>query len=123
MSSEQQFQVDLRGIIDLLSDHLYSGPEVYLRELLQNAVDALVAREKSDIGFIAKESSIQIEVVTPSEESEPPTLIITDRGVGLTEAEVHSFLATIGQSSKRELSREDFIGQFGIGLLLSLIHI
>ena len=121
MSSEQQFQVDLRGIIDLLSDHLYSGPEVYLRELLQNAVDALVAREKSDIGFIAKESSIQIEVVTPSDESEPPTLIITDRGVGLTEAEVHSFLATIGQSSKRELSREDFIGQFGIGLLSAFI--
>lgn len=38
------FQVDLRGLVDLLSHHLYSSPRVYLRELLQNAVDALTAR-------------------------------------------------------------------------------
>lgn len=117
----QHFQVDLRGIIDLLSDHLYSGPEVYLRELLQNAVDALTAREHKDVGFIAKENPIQIEVVQSTGPGEPPTLVITDRGVGLTEPEVHEFLATIGQSSKRELSREDFIGQFGIGLLSGFI--
>lgn len=121
MSQDQHFQVDLRGIIDLLSDHLYSGPEVYLRELLQNSVDALTAREKQDIGFVATESSIQIEIVQPAEQSEPPTLVITDQGVGLTEPEVHQFLATIGQSSKRDLSREDFIGQFGIGLLSGFI--
>ena len=121
MSSEQHFQVDLRGIIDLLSDHLYSGPEVYLRELLQNSVDALTAREKRDISFVAKESTIQIEVVNPKGPADPPTLIITDQGVGLTEPEVHQFLATIGRSSKRDLSREDFIGQFGIGLLSGFI--
>jgi molecular chaperone HtpG len=38
------FGVDLRGIIDLLSHHLYSSPRVYARELLQNAVDAITAR-------------------------------------------------------------------------------
>ena len=38
------FQVDLRGVVDLLSHHLYSSPRVYLRELLQNAVDATTAR-------------------------------------------------------------------------------
>src|SRR5204863_27344 len=38
------FQVDLRGLVDLLSHHLYSSPKVYLRELLQNAVDAITAR-------------------------------------------------------------------------------
>nr|WSX25490.1 hypothetical protein OG690_33555 [Streptomyces tubercidicus] len=38
------FQVDLRGLVDLLSHHLYSSPRVYLRELLQNAVDAITAR-------------------------------------------------------------------------------
>lgn len=42
--SEQRFKVDLRGLVDLLSHHLYSGPRVYVRELLQNAVDALQAR-------------------------------------------------------------------------------
>ncbi|ETJ02370.1 MAG: HSP90 family heat shock protein, partial [Actinomyces urogenitalis DORA_12] len=39
-----RFQVDLGGMVDLLSRHLYSGPQVYLRELLQNAVDAMTAR-------------------------------------------------------------------------------
>ncbi|MGO4636682.1 HSP90 family protein, partial [Streptomyces sp. 2RAF24] len=42
------FQVDLRGLVDLLSHHLYSSPRVYLRELLQNAVDALTARRALD---------------------------------------------------------------------------
>ena len=40
----QQFQVDLRGVVDLLSRHIYSSPRVYLRELLQNARDAITAR-------------------------------------------------------------------------------
>ena len=39
--SPQAFQVDLRGVVDLLARHLYSGPRVYLRELLQNGVDAV----------------------------------------------------------------------------------
>ena len=38
------FQVDLRGMVDLLARNLYSGPRVYVRELLQNAVDAIAAR-------------------------------------------------------------------------------
>ncbi|MEV4110152.1 hypothetical protein [Nonomuraea sp. NPDC049695] len=42
------FQVDLRGLVDLLSHHLYSSPRVYLRELLQNAVDAVTARQRMD---------------------------------------------------------------------------
>ncbi|WP_324277079.1 hypothetical protein [Blastococcus brunescens] len=41
------FQVDLRGVIDLLSSHLYSSPDVYVRELVQNAVDALTARRSA----------------------------------------------------------------------------
>ena len=40
---EHAFKINLRGIIDLLSEHLYSGPKVYIRELLQNAVDAITA--------------------------------------------------------------------------------
>ena len=42
------FQVDLRGLVDLLSQHLYSSPRVYIRELLQNAVDATTARRQHD---------------------------------------------------------------------------
>ncbi|MEZ6060384.1 MAG: HSP90 family protein [Planctomycetaceae bacterium] len=119
MNSEQHFQVDLRGIIDLLSDHLYSGPQVYIRELMQNAVDALTARRMNDPTF--RDDQIRLEIIRPAQVGQPPTLIVTDNGIGLTEQEVHQFLATIGKSSKRDFRREDFIGQFGIGLLSGFV--
>jgi len=113
---DYRFQVNLGGIINLLANNLYSGPRVYLRELLQNAVDAIRARKGAEKGFAG--GRVEIEVVSNS--ASGITLICEDNGVGLTEEEVHRFLATIGESSKRgELgeARADFIGQFGIGLL------
>lgn len=108
------FQVDLRGLVDLLSHHLYSSPKVYVRELLQNAVDAITARAQIDPGFAV--GAQQVVIV-----SDGKRLRITDPGVGLTVEEVHKLLATIGGSSKRdeeiEGARRDFLGQFGIGLL------
>ena len=47
-SGVHAFQVDLRGLVDLLSHHLYSSPRVFVRELLQNAVDAITARRQAD---------------------------------------------------------------------------
>ncbi|SDK70945.1 molecular chaperone HtpG [Glycomyces sambucus] len=112
------FQVDLRGLVDLLSHHLYSSPKVYVRELLQNAVDAITARRQLDPEFDAAfdTDSAAVRITTDGRR-----LRITDPGVGLTIAEVHKLLATIGGSSKRdeeiEGARRDFLGQFGIGLL------
>ncbi|MEV4441505.1 HSP90 family protein [Streptomyces sp. NPDC049577] len=119
--SVHTFQVDLRGLVDLLSHHLYSSPRVYLRELLQNAVDAVTARQAAQPGAPAR-----ITVHTGE------TLSVTDTGIGLSEADVHTFLATIGRSSKRtrdgaldgaglDAARGDFIGQFGIGLLACFV--
>ncbi len=111
-----QFQINLRGIIDLLSNHLYSGPEVFLRELLQNGVDAIRARLTLEPRH---QGEITLDVVAPRD-GKPATLVFADNGIGLTEEEIHRFLATIGQSSKRADLWEqpvDFIGQFGIGLL------
>ena len=113
---QHRFQVDLRGIIDLLANHLYSSPNIFIRELLQNAVDAIRARQTYEPGFTG---SIDLELVEGTDGS-PPTLIFRDDGLGLTEEEIHQFLATIGASSKRDALdelRRDFIGQFGIGLL------
>ncbi len=104
------FQVDLRGLVDLLSQHLYSSPRVYIRELLQNAVDATTARRAIDP---AAPDAIRIVI-------DDAGLRVTDSGIGLTEADAHQFLATIGQSSKRDDlagARREFLGQFGIGLL------
>ncbi|MDR6324300.1 HSP90 family protein [Actinoplanes couchii] len=105
------FQVDLRGIVDLLSHHLYASPRVYVRELLQNAVDAITAVGPEHEGVV---------VITSSDRSGDGTLRIDDNGIGLTEAQVHELLATIGRSSKRDelgFARHEFLGQFGIGLL------
>ncbi|MBB1156407.1 HSP90 family protein [Amycolatopsis dendrobii] len=110
----RSFQVDLRGVVDLLSQHLYSSPRVYVRELLQNAVDAVTARRAADD---AAPAGIAIDVAGG-------TLRITDTGIGLSEAQVHELLATIGRSSKRDelgYGRRDFLGQFGIGLLSAFL--
>ncbi|MFJ6846093.1 HSP90 family protein [Streptomyces griseoluteus] len=112
--ADRTFQVDLRGLVDLLSHHLYSSPRVYLRELLQNAVDALTARYAHEPGAAQGDLGIRLY-------ADGSCVRVEDDGVGLTEADVHSFLATIGRSSKRAdriaEQRGDFIGQFGIGLL------
>jgi len=115
---EHRFQVDLRGIIEILSEHLYSGPEVFVRELLQNGVDAITARQQLE--GQAFQPAVRLEL--SASEDGVPVLIFSDNGVGLLEAEVHQFLATIGKSSKRLVGERgtgssDFIGQFGIGLL------
>jgi molecular chaperone HtpG len=106
------FQVDLRGIVDLLSHHLYASPRVYVRELLQNAVDAITAA--GDVEPDRAEPG-RVELVTGD-----GRLRVSDNGIGLTEAQVHELLATIGRSSKRDelgFQRHEFLGQFGIGLL------
>ncbi|WP_036373540.1 HSP90 family protein [Micromonospora sp. ATCC 39149] len=111
---DRTFQVDLRGVVDLLSHHLYGSPRVYIRELMQNAVDAITARRASEPDAPAL---VRIE---PPELTADGTLRVHDSGIGLTEAQVHELLATIGRSSKRDelgFSRHEFLGQFGIGLL------
>ncbi|MFJ4827650.1 HSP90 family protein [Streptomyces bacillaris] len=112
--ADRAFQVDLRGLVDLLSHHLYSSPRVYLRELLQNAVDALTARRALEPDAPTDAFGIRLY-------ADGSVVRVEDDGVGLSEADVHTFLATIGRSSKRAEGiaeqRGDFIGQFGIGLL------
>ncbi|MEJ3749370.1 HSP90 family protein [Actinomycetes bacterium KLBMP 9797] len=108
MTQEHRFQVDLRGVVDLLSHHLYASPRVYVRELLQNATDAITARGGAEPGRV---------VLEPLPDG---ALRVSDNGIGLTEEEVHLFLASVGRTSKRDelgFARQDFLGQFGIGLL------
>ncbi|MCU1266460.1 MAG: hypothetical protein JWM21_2778 [Acidobacteria bacterium] len=112
---EYRFQVNLGGIIDLLSNHTYSSPQVFIRELLQNGVDAIVARS-----YLDPEYRGEMHIELPAQFGEHPALVFRDNGIGLTEEEIHLFLATIGQTSKRDndlLQRNGFIGQFGVGLL------
>lgn len=108
------FEVDLRGIVDLFSRHLYSHPGVYLRELLQNGHDAVQARRLVDPGAPPGELRI-----SPAGAHNP--FSFADNGIGLTADEASELLATVGRSSKRDpllgLRRSEYLGQFGIGLL------
>lgn len=102
-------------MIDILSHHLYSDEKVFIRELLQNATDAISARKLTGEAFTP---SIEIELI--DNEGFPKQIIVSENGIGLTEEEVHKFLSIIGMSSKKDelfQKRQEFIGQFGIGLL------
>ena len=113
MSNTYHFQVNLGGMLDVLSNHLYKSPDVFLRELLQNGVDAVTLRQKEQPDWTGGKITITVE---PGRR-----LIFRDNGAGLSEEGIHRFLAVIGQSSKTELVNgripEDYIGRFGIGLL------
>lgn len=113
-ATDSPFHVDLRGVVDLLSQHLYSGPRVYLRELLQNSLDAVTARTQDD-----PQAPRRVRIV-PADLSPDGCLHVDDSGIGLDEDGIRAVLATIGASTKRDalgLARESFLGQFGIGLL------
>ncbi|MGJ8640821.1 MAG: HSP90 family protein [Opitutaceae bacterium] len=115
MNNSENFQVNLRGLITLLSNNLYSSPRVYIRELLQNSVDAIKARTLSD-----NAQSFSPVITVQVSQDDPTRVTVTDNGVGLNREEIKQFLSTIGDSSKQEelsIIRKDFIGQFGIGLL------
>lgn len=113
-NSQFLFKVNLGGMIDILSNHLYSSPDVYIRELLQNGTDAISAK---------KELKNDNDNITIKLKDGPngKILFFTDSGTGLTEEQIHRFLAVIGQSSKHNAAdkkaSEDYIGRFGIGLL------
>lgn len=120
----QQFQVDLRAVVELLARHVYSSPRVYVRELLQNGVDAVTARRLVDPDAPLGPVRIRPSDADPDTDSDAGggagALRVEDPGIGLTVAEVHELLATIGGSSKRDeldLPRDGFLGRFGIGLL------
>ncbi|MEM1185320.1 MAG: HSP90 family protein [Planctomycetota bacterium] len=124
----ERFQVDLSGIIDLAANHMYTTPEVFVRELIQNAFDAITMRRRLDPSH---EGRVRLELTSPTGsddgESGSPVLCVHDNGIGLTVDEVHNLLSTVGGSSKREDAekvaeriaedKDSLLGRFGIGLL------
>lgn len=109
MKENNLFQVNLKGMIALLSEHIYSNPNTFVRELLQNCVDAITALRNIDEHYEGR-----IDVFLNADGA----MAFQDNGVGLKEEEVYRFLTVIGESSKRDVpDADDFIGRFGIGLL------
>jgi molecular chaperone HtpG len=103
------FQVDLRGLVDLLSQHLYSSPQVYIREPCRTRWT-----RRPPTGHRPVWSG------RDPDRHRRRWAYVSDSGIGLTEADAHQFLATIGHSSKRDElagAGREFLGQFGVGLL------
>src|SRR5215813_2284089 len=121
-----QFQAEARQVLDLMIHSLYTQKEIFLRELISNASDAL--------DRLRFEALSRPELIGPDEkleiwvESDPKarTLTISDNGIGMSREEVIANIGTIAKSGTRELLQTlrerkssdmltTLIGQFGVG--------
>src|SRR6185369_7411966 len=104
MAEERTFQIQLEGLITLLAQNLYADPDVFLREMIQNAHDSISKRILLAPKVRTKQPPDgEIRIRTDRAKS---TLSIVDNGAGMTEKEIHEFLATIGRSGTRELKEQ-----------------
>src|SRR5437016_6065866 len=91
-----EFKIDLKGVIKLLAQHLYSEREVFVREMLQNAHDS-IQRRREDEKEKAPPGAIRVRIDPVGRK-----ISFIDNGHGLIEAEIHDYLATIGRSGTQE---------------------
>lgn len=117
-----KMETNFEGLIKLLAEHLYSEPDVFVRELVQNANDSIVRRRRAEPDLAGR-----IEIT-----SDPAsrTLVFRDNGLGMDRRDIREFLSVIGSSgtgaTRRELSGTggaalELIGQFGIGMLSAFV--
>lgn len=121
--TEHVFQAETRQLLDIVTNSLYTDKEVFLRELISNASDALEKlRHFQSTGMDIHEPDVPLEILI-TVDKEAKTLTITDTGVGLSESEMMQNLGTIARSGSKafvnEMKEEDaassIIGQFGVG--------
>lgn len=116
------FKVDISGIIEIMGSSLYSRLDTPIRELIQNAHDAVMRRRSRELNY---QGRIHI-----SQDAVAGTLTFSDDGVGLTPDEAEKYLGTLGigitgilkgqshggAETTAMRTGDDLIGQFGIGL-------
>jgi molecular chaperone HtpG len=121
------FKAEIQQLLHILAHSLYKDREIFLRELISNASDALTrlqfeALTNSDILDPEVEAAIYVDLV--DEEESAKRLVIRDTGIGMTHDEIIVNLGTIAQSGAREfmarlgkgeIDASDVIGQFGVG--------
>ncbi|MEV0903077.1 molecular chaperone HtpG [Actinoplanes sp. NPDC049802] len=117
-----EFQAEARQLLQLMVHSIYSNKDIFLRELISNASDALdkLRLAKLQDGLEADTSDLHIEI-----ESDPEarTLTVRDNGIGMTREEVVELIGTIAKSGTAELlgklkeakESPELIGQFGVG--------
>ena len=126
---KMEFKTELKQLLDLIIHSLYTKKEIFLRELISNAADAidkLRFEGLKDPQLLAGDSDFKIRLV-PDEKAN--TLTISDNGIGMSREAIVSNLGTIARSGTREFlrslqqadakERPELIGQFGVGFYSS----
>jgi molecular chaperone HtpG len=127
------FQAEVSQVLRLVIHSLYSNPEIFLRELLSNASDALDKRRFSALqnpSLLAADETLKVRLIPNKEQN---TLTIWDNGIGMGEEDLKQSLGTIAWSGSREFLKKldgksaeakdlpQLIGQFGVGFYSSFL--
>ena len=125
---KKEFKSSSKRVLDLMINSIYTNKEIFLRELLSNASDALdkiayVALTDKNINIDNKDLKIQIDV-----DKDAKTITIKDNGIGMNESELEENLGTIAESGSLRFKEEqkgkkdsEIIGQFGVGFYSSFM--
>ncbi|GAB4281894.1 MAG: molecular chaperone HtpG [Candidatus Rifleibacteriota bacterium] len=126
-TTTHKFKTEARQLLDLMIHSVYSHKEIFLRELISNASDAL---DKLRFESLTNEKLRDLTNdlhIRLSPDSEARTLTITDNGIGMTRDEIINYIGTIAKSGTNEFvemlkkasekseASPDLIGQFGVG--------
>ena len=121
---KKQFKAESKKLLDMMIHSIYTNQEIFLRELISNASDALdklYYKSLTDTKIKLNKEDLEIRLI-PDKENR--TLTIKDNGIGMTKEELENNLGTIAKSGS-ELFKENMkdeknlsiIGQFGVGFL------
>ena len=123
MSEERfYFQTEAAELLKMMISSVYSNKDIFLRELISNASDALDKRRIECLkdSELADNDNPQIKIAV---DPEAKTLTVSDNGIGMTRAELIEYLGTIAKSGTKEFlkaakdsnTQSELIGQFGVG--------
>ena len=120
----KQFQAETRKVLDIVINSLYTERDIFVRELVSNAADALEKfRHQSLIEKVEFDAHVPLEINIECDDKKH-TLTISDSGIGMTKEELETNLGTIAHSGSKhffeqlaEAAKKDvnLIGQFGVG--------
>lgn len=119
---KKQFQAESKRLLDLMIHSIYSQKEIFLRELISNASDAIDKVYYQTLTDDAANFNREDYYIKVSADKESRTLTIKDTGIGMSQAELEENLGTIAKSGSLAFKAEneidedyDIIGQFGVG--------
>ncbi len=120
--ANKQFKAESKRLLDLMINSIYTHKEIFLRELISNASDALDKLYYHALSDGVSGISREDMTITIAVDKDTRTLTITDNGVGMSKEELEQNLGTIAKSGSLAFKKEnvsaedvDIIGQFGVG--------